>query len=119
MKLNKATLLATLAAALSFSTFSAQATLMDASSKGDLTKVVYGCEGKKTLEVIYVNTAKDSFAIINQVGEMIPLEMVRSASGSLYKAINKDYTYQLQTKGRQAQLLGDGGNVVIDGCVTE
>ncbi|MDO5055160.1 MAG: c-type lysozyme inhibitor [Pasteurella oralis] len=117
MKLNRATLITTLAV-LSFTMISAQATIMEASSKGELTKIVYSCEGKKTLDVIFINTAKDSFAIINQVDEMIPMELVKSASGANYKAINKNYTYELQTKGNQATLLGDN-QVIIGNCVTE
>lgn len=117
MKLNKTALIAILAT-LSLSAISAQATIMEASSKGELAKVVYSCEGKKTLDVIFVNTSKDSFAIINQVDEMIPLEIVKSASGANYKAINKDYTYELHTKGNKAELIGDG-QVIIGGCVTE
>ncbi|MFD1805545.1 hypothetical protein ACFSAV_04010 [Pasteurella oralis] len=46
MKLNRATLITTLAV-LSFTMISAQATIMEASSKGELTKIVYSCEGKK------------------------------------------------------------------------
>ncbi len=46
MKLNKTALIATLAT-LSLSAISAQATIMEASSKGELAKVVYSCEGKK------------------------------------------------------------------------
>lgn len=117
MKLNKATLMATLGV-LAFIASSIHATFLASSSKGELTKMLYSCEGKKTLEVIFINTAKDSFAIINQVDEMVPMEIVKSASGAVYKAIKKDYTYELQTKGNQATLFGDG-KVVIRECVAE
>ena len=122
MKLNKTALIATLAT-LSLSAISAQATIMEASSKGELAKVVYSCEGKKTLDVIFVNTSKDSFAIINQVDEMIPLEIVKSASGANYKAINKDYTYELHNtekapfdnvKVRQALNYATDKKAIID-----
>ncbi|GJH42514.1 c-type lysozyme inhibitor [Pasteurella canis] len=117
MKLKKATLL--VLAILPLTTaITAQATIIESSSKGELTKVVYSCEGKNTLDVIFINTAQDSFAIINQVDEMIPMELVKSASGANYKAINKNYTYQLQTKGNQAMLFGDD-KLILGECVTE
>lgn len=118
MKLNKATLIATAAAALSLTAISAQASIIENSSKGELSKIIYSCEGKKTLDVIFINTDKNSFAIINQVDEMIPLEIENTASGANYKAINKNYTYELKTKGNTASLFGDG-KAILKNCVTE
>ncbi|MCD3179874.1 lysozyme [Salmonella enterica subsp. enterica serovar Enteritidis] len=46
------------------------------------------------MEVIYVNTeAGNAYAIISQVNEMIPMRLMKMASGANYEAIDKNYTY--------------------------
>lgn len=49
------------------------------------------------MEVLFINTAESSYAVITQMNEMIPMEL-KMASGANYQAINKDYTYKLYTK---------------------
>lgn len=102
---------------LGFTAIAAQATVMTNSSNDELTKVVYGCKDKQNLDVVFVNTAKGSYAIINQVDELIPMELMKGASGANYKAINPDYQYELYTKGNTAELLGEGNKPILTECV--
>ncbi|AAP96060.1 lysozyme inhibitor [[Haemophilus] ducreyi] len=99
-------------------TISAHATIMQQSSENEITKVVYACKDKNTLDVIFVNTDKDSYAIINQVDEMIPMKNVKSASGAVYKPINPNYDYELATKGNTATLLAND-KPIIEECTLE
>ncbi|HCH49225.1 MAG TPA: lysozyme inhibitor [Proteus sp.] len=87
-----------------------------ADNSDEITKVSYACENNQIMEVIYINTAKDSYAIINQMDEMIPMKIMKMASGANYEAINKDYTYKLYTKGDKADLVGDNDTPVLSNC---
>lgn len=87
-----------------------------ADNKEEITKVSYACENNQMMEVIYVNTEKDSYAIINQMDEMIPMKIMKMASGANYEAINKNYTYKLYTKGNNADLVEGNDKPVISGC---
>lgn len=82
--------------------------------ESELTKVNYSCL-KDTLEVIYVNTINNSYAIINRQNEMIILERAISASGAIYKSIDKNYNYQLYTKNNEANLF-TGEEKIIGSC---
>lgn len=90
-----------------------------ADNEDEITKVSYACENNQVMEVIYVNTAKDSYAIINQMDEMIPMKIMKMASGANYEAMNKNYTYKLYTKGDKADLVGDSDKPVLSGCVVQ
>lgn len=69
-------------------------------------KTIYSCADNATMQVAYVNTdAGNSFAILLEQDELIPMKQVVSASGAVYQAINPDYTYQLLTKGKTADLV--------------
>lgn len=81
-----------------------------------VTKVSYSCENNQVMEVIYVNTAKNSYAIISQVNEMIPMKIMKTASGANYEAIDKNYTYKLYTKGNKAELVEGKDKPVLSGC---
>ncbi|MCQ9120632.1 c-type lysozyme inhibitor [Rodentibacter pneumotropicus] len=116
MKLNKTNIIALTAAALI--PLASQATIMKDSSTDELTKIVYVCEDNKTLDVVFVNTDKSSYAIMNEMNELIPMQIQQSASGAIYKAINKNYTYELLTKGNTATLMGDN-KPILSSCVTE
>ncbi|WP_435351686.1 c-type lysozyme inhibitor [Morganella morganii] len=86
-------------------------------AEGDeITKVSYACENNQTMEVIYVNTEKDSYAIINQMNEMIPMKIMKMASGANYEAMNKNYTYKLYTKGNNANLFEGNDKAVLTDC---
>ncbi|MDI8746457.1 hypothetical protein MJM83_34680, partial [Salmonella enterica subsp. enterica serovar Montevideo] len=37
--------------------------------------------------------------------EMIPMRLMKMASGANYEAIDKNYTYKLYTKGKTAELV--------------
>ncbi len=40
----------------------------------EVSKIAYVCDGNKTMEVVYINiTAGNSYAVINQMDEMIPM----------------------------------------------
>ncbi|MGX2948786.1 c-type lysozyme inhibitor [Frederiksenia canicola] len=103
------------ATTLGLAALTANATMQNSTNQ-DVTKVIYACENNQTLEVVYVNGVKNTYAIISQVDEMIPMELVKTASGEHYKAINPNYTYELSTKGNQASLFGDG-KAIISNCV--
>ena len=87
-----------------------------ADNADEITKISYVCENNKVMEVIYVNTAKDSYEIINQMDEMIPLKIMKMASGANYEAMNKNYTYKLYTKGDNADLVEGKDKPVFSGC---
>ena len=83
----------------------------------DIGRYVYTCDDNKTLEVVYVNSGKQSYAIINQMDEMIPMELMKMASGTNYQAISKNYTYKLYTKGKTADLVEGDDKPVLSECV--
>ncbi len=78
--------------------------------------VSYACDNNGIMKVAFVNGADgESFAILLQMDEMIPLAQEVSASGAIYKAISPDYTYTLSTKGKEA-FLEDRNGVILSGC---
>ncbi|EMO1370747.1 MliC family protein [Proteus mirabilis] len=84
-----------------------------ADNEDEIIKVFYNCENNKVMEVIYVNTAKDSYAMINQMDELIPMKIMKMASGANYKVMYKVYKYKLYTKGDKADLIRDNGILVL------
>lgn len=77
----------------------------------------YACADNKVLRVVFVNGADGrSFAIVQQMDEMIPLAQEVSASGAIYKAISPDYTYTLLTKGKEAFLEDGDGKRILSDC---
>ena len=108
------------AALLAAPAFAAPAFATTPAPTDSITAVNYACAGNEILRVVYVNTAAgNSYAIVMQQDEMIPMEVTRSGSGAKYKAISPDYTYQLWTKGRTADLYTDDGgkdDVVLSDC---
>lgn len=87
-----------------------------ADNADEITKISYVCENNKVMDVIYINTAKDSYAIINQMDEMIPMKIMKMASGANYEAMNKNYTYKLYTKGDNAELVEGKDIPVLSAC---
>ncbi|NOH09945.1 c-type lysozyme inhibitor [Escherichia coli] len=82
-----------------------------------ISKTAYVCNGNKTMEVVYINTtAGNSYAVINQMDEMIPMQLMKMASGANYEAINKRYSYKLYTKGKKANLVEGNDNPVLSNC---
>lgn len=76
----------------------------------------YACADNQILRVVYVNGADGkSFAVVQQMDEMILMAQEVSASGAIYKAISSDYTYTLLTKGDEATLEDDNG-VLLQDC---
>lgn len=56
----------------------------------EISKSIYTCNDNQVMEVIYVNTeAGNAYAIISQVNEMIPMRLMKMASGANYEAIDK------------------------------
>ncbi len=85
-----------------------------AKTNDEVQKIIYTCKGNKNLDVVYINTAKSSYAMITQSDEIIPLEIFPMASGANYKSMDKNYTYQLLTKGKSATLEADGKAIYED-----
>jgi membrane-bound inhibitor of C-type lysozyme len=78
----------------------------------EISKKAYVCDGNKTMEVVYINTtAGNSYAVINQMDEMIPMQLMKMASGANYEAINKKYT-----KGKKAYLVEGNDRPVLSNC---
>lgn len=96
--------------------FALTANAQDAQLNKEVGRYVYSCEGGKNLEVVYVNAGNKSYAIINQVDEMVPMIQTKSASGANYKALSKNYTYQLYTKGKFADLVEGNDKPVLSNC---
>ncbi|MGG6206535.1 MliC family protein, partial [Salmonella enterica] len=62
---------------------------VSASAAEEVAKTIYSCNDNKTMEVVYINTTGgNSYAIINQVNEMIPMRLMKMASGANYEAIS-------------------------------
>ncbi|WP_267963654.1 c-type lysozyme inhibitor [Testudinibacter sp. TR-2022] len=85
-------------------------------SPQELNKVLYACRDNKVLEVVYLNTPNNSYAVINQMGEMVPMQSIAMASGANYQAINPDYAYKLYTKGNTADLVGANDSPILSDC---
>ncbi|CCG19737.1 putative exported protein [Taylorella asinigenitalis 14/45] len=81
----------------------------------ELQKYIYLCENSKTMQVIYVNTDKQSYALITEMNEIIPLINVPSGSGAIYEAMGTNYDYQLLTKGEEASLQS-GNKAILKDC---
>ncbi|HCK1151561.1 TPA: c-type lysozyme inhibitor [Escherichia coli] len=84
----------------------------------EISKKAYVCDGNnKTMEVVYINTtAGNSYAVINQMDEMIPMQLMKIASGANYEAINKNYSYKLYIKGKKADLVEGNDRPVLSNC---
>ncbi|EPU3860487.1 TPA: lysozyme inhibitor, partial [Escherichia coli] len=48
--------------------------------------------------------------------EMIPMQLMKIASGANYEAINKNYSYKLYTKGKKADLVEGNDRPVLSNC---
>lgn len=101
---------------LFLATLSASSTSIAASQ--EISKSIYTCnDNPRVMEVIYVNTeAGNAYAIISQVNEMIPMRLMKMASGANYEAIDKNYTYKLYTKGKTAELVEGDDKPVLSNC---
>lgn len=83
----------------------------------EISKSIYACNDNQVMEVIYVNTeAGSTYAIINQVNEMIPMRLMKMASGANYEAMDKNYTYKLYTKGKTAELVEGDDKPILSDC---
>ncbi|EIE6663390.1 TPA: c-type lysozyme inhibitor [Escherichia coli] len=83
----------------------------------EISKIAYVCDENKIMEVVYINTtAGNSYAVINQMDEMIPMQLMKMASGANYEAINKNYSYKLYTKGKNADLVDGNDKPVFRNC---
>ncbi|WP_144575540.1 MliC family protein [Agrobacterium sp. DE0009] len=108
MKILSLTFMSILALGAHVSSAAAGSTTVDA--------VSYACANNETMRVVYVNGADGkSFAILLQMDEMIPMAEQRAASGAVYKAINRNYTYVLRTDGNNAT-LSDSRETLLSGC---
>ena len=98
---------------------SSKTTTNSSSDIQELDKTVYSCEGNKILEVVYINTPNSNYAVISQMGEMIPMTLIPMASGANYQAINQNYAYKLYTKGNNADLVGADDSPILSTCSAE
>lgn len=76
-----------------------------------LTKVVYTCPAGEPIQAVFLNTdAGDSYAVIMEKGELIPMAREKSASGAVYKSSIPDQDFELLTKGQNADLVATTGD---------
>jgi len=77
----------------------------------DLRRVLYACEGDRTMEVVFLNTVGgNSYAFVLVDGEMIPMQVALSASGARYLSIGPEPTRQFwEAKGRADLVALEGG----------
>lgn len=85
------------------------------SDSADWPVVTYHCAGGETLDVRY--SADGDYATIDQMDERILMKNVPSGSGARYAAMDRDYSYALDTKGDDATLYEAGDKVVLQDCV--
>lgn len=83
---------------------------------GAVSKTYYSCDNQKILEVLYINAPNVNYAVIYQMGEMIPMEIMPMASGANYTTVDKRYGYKLYTKGYTA-FLEEDGKTILANCV--
>lgn len=77
--------------------------------------VSYQCAGGQQLRAWF--SPQGDKAAIEQAGEVIMMNQMVSGSGARYSAANRNYTYQLDTKGNTATLYEAGDKVVLNNCV--
>lgn len=71
--------------------------MVSSAATKEISKTAYVCNGNKTMEVVYINTtAGNSYAVINQMDEMIPMQLMKMASGANYEAININCTQKVK-----------------------
>lgn len=88
-----------------------------AGNSDSVSQVKYVCADNEVLDVVYINTAAGgSYAVLQQAGELIPMQIAKAASGANYTAIDPDYSYELQTKGQSATLVEGDNNPVLSNC---
>lgn len=80
----------------------------------EVTHSVYSCQKYKNLDVVYFNGKQENYAVITQMGELIPMIEMPTASGIGYRAINENYSYQLHIKGKEATLFERDNKIVLD-----
>lgn len=80
----------------------------------EVQKITYACKDNKNFQVVFINGEKNSYAVITQMDEVLPLAQVVSASGAVYKVMSEDYNYELVTKGDTAFLMSGNDPVYVD-----
>ena len=113
MQTLKTVLIAPLVIAASVQAAAARVTVADAA---DWPITPYTCAANAHLDVRY--SPDGTYATIDQMDERILMKLVPSASGARYRAMDRDYSYELDTKGDDATLYEAGDRIVLDDCVT-
>ena len=82
-----------------------------ANDADDIQRVLYACDGDRTMEVVFLNVAGgNGYAIVLLDGEMIPMAIAMSGSGARYLSLEPQPRHQLWTaKGRADLVALDGG----------
>lgn len=83
-----------------------------------VTNCSYACADNEVPHVVYQNGAGGkSFAIVQQLDEMISMVQEVSASGAVHKEVIPNHSYRLLTKGKEASLQ-DGKGTILSDCST-
>ncbi len=108
---------ATLASTAAYATSSSADKVAQAGETAaqEVQRVIYECKDSKQFQDVYISGAKNSYAVITQMDDVLPLEQVTSASGAVYQAMGADYNYELLTKGDTAFLTA-GDQAVYEEC---
>lgn len=99
----------------------APALAQPAPAADEILPVTFTCAGNGALEVVFVNTAGgNSYAVLLDGAELVPMRVAISASGARYVALAQGDGRVLWTKGRTATLYagsGDAERVVKADCM--
>lgn len=86
-----------------------------ANAEAQAKDVTYQCAGGQSITITYTGDNGDT-AVFEDAGESIILEQVPSGSGALYRATDRNYTYELHTKGDTATVYSSPNKVMLRDC---
>lgn len=80
--------------------------------------VNYSCANNKTVNAVFINDVKNSYAVIGFNNRMIPMRIIEMASGASYKSEQGKKSLVLHTKGDKAELVKENGDVIFSNCIS-
>ncbi len=81
-----------------------------------MMNITYACANDRVLQASFINAGDESFAVIFEAGQLVPMQIAVSASGARY--LSADEGLELWTKGPEAtlSLLGETETVLYHDC---
>ena len=85
-------------------------------AQGDMQTVSYACANDASFQVAFINTGEDSFAVMQNGQDLVPMKIALSGSGARY--LSEDGGLELWTKGPEATVsaFGETEAVLFDDC---